>query len=128
MNLGRGMLLLAVFLVGCSTGGTLDASTVSTCAEAGTIPDTWASYAGAFFQTYCTECHDAQDPTGRNFNIQANVEAEKLTIRCGVAVTQDPAWQCASAPIAKQFPIGNGPKPCDAERDRIVAWVTAGAP
>jgi hypothetical protein len=49
-------------------------------------------------------------------------------MRCGVAVTQDPSWNCSPSIAAKQFPIGNGAKPSDAERDRIVAWITAGEP
>jgi hypothetical protein len=95
-------------------------------ADAG--PDTWASYAAGFFSTYCVSCHDAQDTTGRDFTQQSIVEANKLVIRCGVATAQDPSWGCASLPAAKQFPIGSGPKPSDAERTRIVAWITAGAP
>jgi len=38
-----------------------------------------------------------------------------------VAVTQDPNWACPASPVAKQFPIGSGPKPTDAERTRIRA-------
>lgn len=91
-------------------------------------PDTWTSYAAGFFKSYCTACHNTQDSTGRDFNIQAKVEAEKFIARCGVAVAQDPSWNCAASPVAKQFPIGSGPKPSDAERTRIVAWITAGAP
>jgi hypothetical protein len=90
--------------------------------------DTWVSYAAGFFKTYCTECHDAQDPTGRDFDVQATVEANKLDIRCGVAVSQDPSWACKPSIPAKQFPIGTGPKPSDAERTRLVAWISAGAP
>jgi hypothetical protein len=90
--------------------------------------DTWTSYAAGFTKAYCTECHDPQDSTGRDYNLQAKVEAEKLVIRCGVAVTQDPTWNCAAWPPAKQFPVGSGPKPSDAERARIVAWISAGAP
>lgn len=91
-------------------------------------PDTWTSYAAGFFKTYCAECHDAKDTTGRDYTLQAKVEADKLTARCGVAATQDPSWGCAASPVAKQFPIGTGAKPSDAERTRIVAWITAGAP
>jgi hypothetical protein len=90
--------------------------------------DTWTDYASGFFKSYCTECHNPQDSTGRDFNVQAKVEAEKSIVRCGVAVTQDPSWSCAPSPVAKQFPIGSGPKPSDAERARIVAWISAGTP
>ena len=96
--------------------------------------DTWASYANGFFQTYCDGCHMAGSslepsmPSSLYFTSQANVEANKAVIRCGVCVTQDSSWGCAASPVAKQFPIGSGPFPSDSERDRIVAWITAGAP
>jgi hypothetical protein len=93
-----------------------------------TAPDTWASYASGFFATYCVACHNAQDTTGRDYRVQANVAKDKAVMRCGVAATQDPSWNCAPTPVAKQFPIGSGPKPTDAERARIVAWITAGEP
>ena len=90
--------------------------------------DTWANYAAGFFTAYCTSCHNAQDPTGRDYTAQADVAKDKAAMRCGVAATQDPSWSCAASPTARQFPIGTGPKPTDAERDRIVAWITAGEP
>jgi hypothetical protein len=99
----------------------------SALAEA-SATDTWQNYAATFFKTYCVACHNAQDPTGRDFDLQSSVENSKLGIRCGVAVSQDPSWKCSSSIAAKQFPIGTGPKPSDAERTRLVAWVTAGAP
>jgi hypothetical protein len=93
--------------------------------------DTWASWAQGFFAKYCIECHSARDPQGRNYTVQTNVVRDKLLIRCGVAAAQDPAWGCASFPPAKQFPIndaaGTNLKPSDAERARVVAWITAGA-
>jgi hypothetical protein len=98
-------------------------------ASDGTVaPDTWASYAAGFFVTYCVSCHNAHDATGRDYDIQANVAKDKTAMRCGVAAAQDATWNCAASPVAKQFPIGNGPKPSDAERTRIVAWITAGEP
>ena len=90
--------------------------------------DTWENYARNFFATYCTSCHGPQDPTARDYNIQANVAKDRAAMRCGVASTQDPAWNCGPSPVARQFPIGNGPKPSDAERARIVAWIDAGDP
>lgn len=90
--------------------------------------DTWASYASGFFVTYCNSCHSAADTTGRDFSMQAIVNTNAAEIRCGVAVAQDPSWGCAASPAAKQFPIGTGPKPSDAERTRLVAWITAGTP
>jgi hypothetical protein len=94
--------------------------------------DTWATTMQPLFAKYCVECHTASDPTGRDFTQQSIVAQNKLTIRCGVAVTQDPAWMCGSFPPAKQFPIsdmaGTNPKPSDDERNRVVAWVDAGCP
>ena len=106
---------------------TSDAAPSDSGAEA-SAGDSWSSFAQGFFATYCTSCHNSADTTGRDFSVQANVEKEKLVIRCGVAVAQDPSWSCAASPAPKQFPIGTGPKPSDAERRRIVAWITAGAP
>jgi hypothetical protein len=96
--------------------------------EASPGGDTWISYAAAFFQTYCTACHDARDSTGRDYTVQANVAKDKDVMRCGVAAMQDPTWSCAATPVPRQFPIGSGAKPTDAERARIVAWIDAGEP
>ena len=97
--------------------------------------DTWASWADtSFFQKYCDSCHMAGStlepamPSNLYFTSQANVVANASVIRCGVCMTQDPTWGCAASPTAKQFPIGSGPFPSDAERNRVVAWITAGAP
>jgi hypothetical protein len=100
-------------------GGSLDGSAQG---------DTWVTYAAGFFRTYCTACHDGQDSTGRDYTVQANVAKDKDAMRCGVAAAQDPKWSCAASPMARQFPIGSGPKPTDAERARIVAWIDAGEP
>ncbi|MHB1844857.1 MAG: hypothetical protein ACYCWW_08505, partial [Deltaproteobacteria bacterium] len=107
---------------GGSTGGTLDAGS----------GDTWSSWASPdFVKTYCISCHvpgGQGDPQGAglDFTQYADVQANAQTIRCGVAVTQDPSWSCAVP--AEQFPIGNGPMPTSAERDRLVAWIGAGLP
>jgi hypothetical protein len=49
-----------------------------------------------------------------------------------VCVSQDAAWSCPASPQAKQFPIsdssGTNPKPSDADRDRVVAWIGLGCP
>ncbi len=98
----------------------------------GAATDTWASWAQGFFTKYCVECHAAGNSAGLDFGQQAIVVTNADTIRCGVCVTQDPAWNCPSNLPAKQFPIsdkaGTNPKPTDAERDRVVAWIDAGAP
>ena len=92
------------------------------------VADTWTNYAANFFVTYCDSCHDAQDPTGRDFSVQTTVAANMAVMRCGVAAVQDPSWNCGTSASPRQFPIGNGPKPTDAERARLVAWITAGEP
>ncbi len=130
----RILTLFAAALLACSSGTTQSdagddaASASDAVSNADGSADTWVSYAQGFFTTYCTSCHDSSDSTGRDFTMQSVVETNKLTIRCGVCATQDSSWSCAASPTAKQFPIGTGPKPSDAERDRIVAWITAGAP
>lgn len=81
-------------------------------------------------QTYCVECHDQKDPTGRDFTQLAIVMANDGPMRCGVAATK--LSGCGTSPAPKQFPIsdaaGTNPKPTDAERARIVAWIEAGLP
>jgi hypothetical protein len=111
-------------LVACSSG-----SSPATNPGDAMTGDTWQSWAQGFFATYCVPCHGAGAPGGRDYRVQANVVRDAAEIRCGVAVTQDPSWNCDPAfPPPKQFPIGNGPKPSDADRGRLVAWITAGAP
>jgi hypothetical protein len=93
--------------------------------------DTWSTYAQGFFAKYCVECHGTGNAK-RDYTTIANVIRDKDIIRCGVAVTQDPSWGCASLPPPKQFPISNpagtNPKPSDTDRARIVAWIDAGLP
>lgn len=138
----RTLLLATLFLSGCSSSSTpapedagadslANGDDGSADADSGTN-DTWALYAQGFFNHYCVECHTAADPAGLDFTQYSIVFKNRSTIRCGVCVTQDPSWSCAAFPPAKQFPIDDqtktNPKPTDAERDRIVAWIGAGAP
>jgi hypothetical protein len=94
--------------------------------------DTWNSYAMGFFQSYCVSCHSpgGGDPnTGdKNFTQYSSVVQYSSHIRCGVARTGtlQASWSCVES--AEQFPIGSGPKPSGAERDRLVAWINAGTP
>jgi hypothetical protein len=78
---------------------------------------------------YCVECHGASDPDGRDFTKLSIVQAQKDEIRCGVAPVQ--LKGCTGFPPPHQFPVSNAtgtnPKPTDAERDRLVAWIDAGA-
>jgi len=98
----------------------------------GSAPDTWANWAQGFFTKYCVECHGVGNTAGLDFGMQSIVVTNKDTIRCGVCVQQDPSWSCPASPVAKQFPIsdpaGTNPKPSDAERNRVVAWIGAGCP
>ena len=118
-----------------STGDTSSAGDDASTGDAGgeaAAPDTWANWGQGFFTKYCVECHGVSDPTGLDFGVQATVVANKNDIRCGVGVQQDPSWSCPANIAAKQFPIsdtaGTNPKPRDAERNRVVAWIAAGAP
>jgi hypothetical protein len=97
--------------------------------------DTWTDYAQAFVTTYCVECHGTTAPAGGyDLGLYATVYANRDVIRCGVSVMQEAAWGCvAGGPSAEQFPASDGkmppnPKPTDAERERFVAWLSAGGP
>jgi hypothetical protein len=111
-----------------STGGAGGAGSP----DAGTSADTWASFASGFFTSFCVACHD-DDKKGvpaRDYHMLANVMREKKEIACGLASSQA-AWTqrgCSGFPPARQFPVGNGPKPTDAERDRLLRWIDAGTP
>jgi hypothetical protein len=104
---------------------TLGTDTLGTDTAAG---DTWEAYAKGFFALYCIECHSGGT---RDFRTPDDVRRDLALIRCGVASTTQPGCT-ATDPRAKQFPINNAartnPKPSDAERDRIVAWLDSGAP
>jgi hypothetical protein len=132
-----GLLALTGAAAACSSSSSPSGSSSSGSSSSGgggdaSSGDTWASWSQGFFSTYCVECHGASDPTGRDFTQQSVVVANKDTIRCGVCVQQDPSWSCPANLPAKQFPISDStasnPKPTDAERDRVVAWITAGCP
>jgi hypothetical protein len=93
--------------------------------------DTWETFAKAFFTTYCVACHD-DDKKGaatRDYHLLANVMKEKAEIACGVATPAE--WTrlaCKAFPPARQFPVGGGPKPTDADRERLVRWIDSGTP
>jgi hypothetical protein len=78
------------------------------------------------------ECHSPSDTTGRDFTKKSIVVSNAPAIRCGVCNTQEAVWACPATPRAQQFPIADAnnsnPKPTSAERDRAVAWVSAGCP
>jgi hypothetical protein len=100
--------------------------------DAATSADSWDSFASGFFTSYCVSCHndDKKGEPTRDYHQMANVVREKKEIACGLASSQA-AWAqrgCTGFPPARQFPVGNGPKPTDAERDRLVKWIDAGTP
>jgi hypothetical protein len=94
--------------------------------------DTWESFAEGFFVRYfrLLPQRDNAGVAARDFHVRPCVEAESAEIACGVSKsTQD--WRalgCSGLPPARQFPVGNGPEPSDAERDRLVAWINVGRP
>jgi hypothetical protein len=94
--------------------------------------DTWETFAQGFFGSYCVSCHndDKKGVATRDYHVMANVVKEKAEIACGVAKSPADATQhgCSGFPPARQFPVGNGPKPSDAERDRLVRWIDSGTP
>jgi hypothetical protein len=121
------LLAVCLALAGCSSSGSSIASDLSSSTDLATV--TWTNYAQAFFQHYCVSCHN---PTGtasvQDFNQYAVVKSNAALIRCGVAPMGMLPSGCSGNPAAGQFPIDPGPKPSDAERLAIVAWIDSGAP
>jgi hypothetical protein len=97
----------------------------------GASADTWESYAKGFFASYCVSCHndDNRGAATRDYHVLANVVLEKAEIACGVAksMAEWTARGCTAFPPARQFPVGAGPKPADADRDRLLRWIDSGA-
>ena len=76
----------------------------------------------------CVSCHNPGGSASlQDFNQLSVVQANAAVIRCGVAPVGMLPAGCSGNPSAGQFPIGNGPKPTDAERAAIVAWIDSGA-
>ena len=117
-----------LFAVGCSSSSSQSAAPPHTDAGGEGGADTWSNYAQGFFATYCVECHHAG--SAQDFSTYAAVQTYAPVIRCGVAPTQ--LSGCTGSPPARQFPIsdstGTNPRPSDAERLRLVAWIEAGLP
>jgi hypothetical protein len=83
-------------------------------------------------ETYCVSCHndDNEGDSNRDYHSLDVVKGEGDEIACGLAKSPD-VWTargCSGFPPARQFPVGNGPKPDDADRDRLIAWIDAGMP
>jgi hypothetical protein len=113
---------------GGADAGRRDGAT--TADTGGASADTWNSFARGFFTTYCGSCHN-DDMTGtasRDYHLLENVVREKARIACGVSksATYRTSHSCGYAP--GQFPVGGGPKPSDADRERLVNWIEAGTP
>jgi hypothetical protein len=97
----------------------------------GAAAPTWDSFAKGFFTSFCVSCHndDNSGVAARDYHLLANVMREKAEIACGVATAANAIrLSCPASPRASQFPVGNGAKPTDAERDRLVQWIQAGTP
>jgi hypothetical protein len=115
------------------SGGRDGAADTGSAADGpGAAAPTWDSFAKGFFTTYCVSCHNDDNsgvPT-RDYHVLANVVREKAEIACGVAKSAVDATMrnCPASPPARRFPVGTGPKPTDAERDRIVQWIDLGTP
>ena len=101
---------------------------------------TWDGWAGAFVRDYCTECHQPSAPCGGNgchapgdpalwdFHDKTAFTDRADIIKCGIATTQDPSWNCGST-SPKKFPIiGDNPLPVDEQRAIMVDWIDAGCP
>jgi hypothetical protein len=116
-------------------GGKESGSGDGSSGEAGGNPsaDTWASFGMGFMVKYCVSCHndDNAGVTTRNYRMLTAVMREKVEIACGTAksAADRTARGCgATSPRARQFPVGNGAKPTDEERDRLLRWIDAGTP
>jgi hypothetical protein len=141
-SIAHASIAMALLAGACSTGLPMSTPEIDAAAdipagweEDASVPDggdTWVSWDQGFFAKYCVECHGPSDPTGLDFTQQSIVVTNKLTIRCGIAATQDPSWDCASFPPPEQFPLsdssGHNPKPSPAERLRVIAWIDGGCP
>jgi hypothetical protein len=101
--------------------------------DGGGPADNWDNFAKGFFTSFCVSCHndDNSGTATRDYHMMANVVKEKVLIGCGVAKSAADATArgcAAGSPRPKQFPVGNGAKPTDPERDRLLRWIDAGTP
>ena len=95
--------------------------------------DTWTGFARDFMARYCVPCHndDMAGDLWRNYRLLSAVSAERTVIGCGLAkstAVRDLRACPSSAPPARQFPVGDGPNPTDAERDRMLRWIDGDMP
>lgn len=87
---------------------------------------TWNGFAQQFFVDYCTVCHSQTGQATADFNELDVVRLRLNAIRCGTAPELLP--NCEGEHPPGWFPIGNGPKPSEAERWLMVDWCEAGGP
>jgi len=129
-----GCLLIACSSSSDSGGGSPATGGASAMSGTGGSPseseaggDTWSNFAQTFFAKYCVSCHDGQAGINGDFRNLSDVTAHEADIRCGIATSVLHGCDQSRYP-PRQFPIGTGPKPTDAERTRVVAWIDAGLP
>ncbi len=105
--------------------------------DGGTVD--WNGWAGDFVRVYCVQCHNPAAPCSGSgchpsngdlpdFRLRDTVVSFAPTMRCGVAVHQDPSWDCGAIQ-PEQFPVQQGnPLPPDDQRGIFVDWIDAGCP
>lgn len=121
------VLICAVLVLALGAGACGGDSDEPGSADAASTSDaspalSWTSFGDDFFTRYCHDCHGAGD-TLRDYSQLSMVRAEMDKIRCGVSAV---SLSGCSIP-ARQFPIGTGPMPTDAERGSLVQWIDEGA-
>jgi hypothetical protein len=129
----RTLPILALLAAGCGAAsppgfpdGSAPADLVAAVGDASGGADTWSNFAQSFFATYCVRCHGVGN-ANRDYTQYSQVVRDAALIACGVNPGPAPLATCtSSSPTPKQFPIGTGPLPSDAERERLVLWIQAG--
>ncbi len=86
---------------------------------------TWGNFAQNYFSTYCVSCHNPLGQASADFRSLAVVQMRLNAIRCGTNPTQLDG--CVGEHAPGWFPVGNGPKPTDEERLKLVEWIESGA-
>lgn len=111
-----------------STGTTTPETSSTSAADSSTTSpamDTWENWAHPqFFEVYCNACHPGQSP--RDFSVYEVVQENVEHIYCGTAPQMQPT--CDDHIEPGHLPIGDGPKPSDDERWRLIEWIDAGMP
>lgn len=119
-----------------------DASYPDPAGDGGAV--TWADWVSGFSNVYCVACHNPQAPCGGSgCHIPSNPQVNALlfdlreksswleraaTIRCGIVVTQDPAWNCDVPPETYPKTGAGLPLPTDEGRAVVAEWFEAGSP